>query len=440
MLSIVPLLLLSLCDGSDNPPPSIDSALAGKYLQEAARLWQKDAGRLWGRSLKGPLLFVDPRDRSVAASQADAEGNLQTMGSVFVGRLPKSVPPANTSITWAGVKWIMILWPLPLNRDARAVLMMHESYHRVQPDVGLPAQNPVISHLDTLEGRYWLQLEWRALAAALRGQGRIQEAGSGDSHPALEAITDALCFRRHRHRLFAAEAAKEMALEMNEGLAEYTGIRLSGMQQADQVRYAIGKLVDGPSNVPTLTRQFAYWSGPAYGLLIDSKSNDWLRQLKPTSDLCAILQQRFAITPPDITDQELEQRAARYQASQLLAKEQKREKTRKERLAKAQAKFIDGPVLTLPLESMQYSFDYRELLPLESHGTVYPTLQLTDVWGTITVKNGALMSSDLKSLRVAAPSSAEGPLTGDGWKLTLKPGWKLAPGERTGSYRLVKEP
>jgi hypothetical protein len=39
-----------------------------------------------------------------------------------------------------------------------------------------------------------------------------------------------------------------------------------------------------------------------------------------------------------------------------------------------------------------------------------------------------------------AADSAESPLTGDGWNLTLKPGWKLAPGERKGSYRLVKEP
>jgi hypothetical protein len=413
---------------SNEPPRTIDPNRASQYFAEAERLWQKDAGQLWGKPLNGPLLFVNPRDRSVVASQADTQGQLKRQGSVFIGQLPPSVPPANTSTTWAGVQWIMILWPLPLNRDARAVLMMHESWHRVQAGLGLPAQNPAITHLDTLEGRYWLQLELRALSAALGKEKELQ----------AQAITDALCFRRHRHRLFQAEAAKESALEMNEGLAEYTGIKLSGMERADRVAYAIRKLENGPANASSFIRSFAYWTGPAYGLLIDSKSKDWLRQVKPTSDFGAIAETTFGIKTPETSDRELQQRAERYQASQLRPREETREKIRKERVANAQAKFIDGPVLTLPLENMQYSFTYSELLPLEPHGIVYPNLQLTDLWGTISVKNGALMATDRKSLRVSAPASTEGNIAGDGWSLALKPGWKLVPAEKKGSYRVAR--
>jgi hypothetical protein len=39
------------------------------------------------------------------------------------------------------------------------------------PQLGLFPQTASTGHLDTLEGLYWLQLEWRALAQALRASG-----------------------------------------------------------------------------------------------------------------------------------------------------------------------------------------------------------------------------------------------------------------------------
>ena len=62
----------------------------------------------------------------------------------------------------------VVLKAMSKDRNARSVLMMHESWHRMQAGLGLPAQNPAITHLDTLEGRYWLQLELRTLSVALR--------------------------------------------------------------------------------------------------------------------------------------------------------------------------------------------------------------------------------------------------------------------------------
>jgi len=68
-------------------------------------------------------------------------------------------------------------------------------------------------HLDTLEGRLWLQLEWRALARAL-------ETDGGER---LTAIRDALAFRRTRRDLFPGAAEAERKAEIREGLAQYTG-------------------------------------------------------------------------------------------------------------------------------------------------------------------------------------------------------------------------
>ncbi|HKR58181.1 MAG TPA: hypothetical protein VJS64_00505, partial [Pyrinomonadaceae bacterium] len=198
---------------------SIDLALAQKYFQEADALCARDQGQLWGVSACGPMLFIDPDTRAVVASQADRENLLARKGDVYIGLWPEGRPTANTATDWVGVKWTTIQWPLPANKYVRARLMAHELFHRFQDKIGLPASNnPANSHLDSLEGRILLQLEWLALREAVTHQGLQRR----------RAIEDALAFRLRRRELFPAAAREERELEMNEGLAEYTGVRLSG--------------------------------------------------------------------------------------------------------------------------------------------------------------------------------------------------------------------
>ena len=78
------------------------------------------------------------------------------------------------------------------------------------------------------------------------------------------------------------------------------------------------------------------------------------------------------------------------------------------------ARFIDGPILTLPLRKFSFEMNPNEAIPFESFGTVYPTLTLRDEWGTIVVKRGgALISSDWTRLTVPFPLT-------DDYVLTLK--------------------
>ena len=74
---------------------------AAKVFDEAKVICRRDAGALWGHTLCGPMLLVDPADRSAVASQADAGGVLKASGSVFIGVLPPSEILANTSIQWS---------------------------------------------------------------------------------------------------------------------------------------------------------------------------------------------------------------------------------------------------------------------------------------------------------------------------------------------------
>lgn len=407
----------------------IDRAVAVRYFVEAERLWKLDDGKLWGKSSAGPMLFVDPKTREVVANHADAEGHLKPAGLLFVGKLPTSIFIANYSRKWAGVHWVIIMWPLPSDLHSRGVLMMHESWHRIQSDIGLPLAGPNLDHLDQMQARLWLQLEWRALRIALLKKGSEQK----------QAIEDALLFRQHRHKLYSKEASAETALEMHEGMAEYTGIKLSGMSDGEQLLYAAKNLEQQPAQVGSFLRTFAYLSGPPYGLLLDAANKTWRPDAKPTTNLGDLLMDAYQIKLPELSADELEAHAERYQGKELKAKEMERDAKRQNEIAHAKSRFVDGPTLILPLTKPQFSFTYANLIPLEGVGTVYPTIQLTDQWGTIDAKNGGLMGSDHKTARVPAPTSKDNTTTGDGWKLKLNPGWKVVPGKRDGDFTIEKE-
>ena len=132
----------------------------------------------------------------------------------------------------------------------RRASMLHELFHRVQPALKLLTNNGRNDHLDTLEGRCWLQLEWRALGA------------SGTAR--RDAVGDALTFRQMRRSLFPGSTSNENVDEIREGLAEYTGAETSTV---------------------SFIRDFHYRSGVAYGLLLDDASPGWPRRITASDDL-----------------------------------------------------------------------------------------------------------------------------------------------------------
>ncbi len=406
---------------------AIDTKLASQYFQEAQALCSRDNGKLWGVSLCGPMLFVDRKTRTVVANQADPEGILTKSANVFVGTLPAGVNIANTAIDWAGVKWTMIIFPLPEDRYRRANLMAHELWHRIQKDIGFPSSGAANNHLDSRDGRVWLQLEWRALAAALTGRGKQRR----------QAITDALLFRAYRRMIFPQATSEEREMEMHEGLAEYTGVRLSRSPNLNL--YVVDGDLKEAASKQTFVRSFAYASGPAYGVLLDETGRNWRKGLKKEDDLGVVLQKTLAIKLPQDIKQAAEERAKIYDGDKLQASETDRENNRRQLVAAYRAKLVDGPVLVIPLQKMSMELNPGNLVPLDSLGTVYPTIRVVDVWGILTVSKGALMNPTFSRIYVSAPGNlSASPIQGDGWTLELNAGWTVVAGERKGDYIVKK--
>lgn len=418
LLSASCLIFSSLlaATGGENLNRQTLSVVSQQFAEHCATpQWQ-----LWQSSLCGPLLFVDPVTRQVFATRADAEARLTAEGGWFVGRLPENETIANTAKHWAGVHWSMIMLPLPERPEAAMALLAHESWHRIQDDLNLSIAPSNNEHLSALNARYLLLLELRALAVAL-------------AHPALQrqAMGDALGFRRLRYQQFETAEVNEQKLELNEGLAEYTGYRLA-YDQNDHA-WLIDQL-NTADQQPSLERSFAYLSGPAYGVLLDQHLSTWRDNIRPSFSFSktlgtALALQEGSLKASGLKANELAVVAERYQGDALLISEQNKAAIQKQQREGYIARLVEGKVLRLPLgEAMSMSFNPQKVFSLSPYGTVYPEITLIDTWGKISVNQEALLSSDFAFIAVAlnpeeSPSSTQDRLQGEGWELVLNPGW-----------------
>ncbi|MEE8155076.1 MAG: hypothetical protein V3T53_09020 [Phycisphaerales bacterium] len=419
-------LVLGQVPVESNP---IDLDTAAKYFAHAKSLSDADGSDLWGWPLYGPMIFVDPVSRFCIANQADAEGRLTSNDGVFSGTLPNDAMIANTATRWAGVKWTMVLWPLPENKYRRGRLLAHELFHRMQDDIGLPMKSPDNGHLDSRDGRIWLRLEWRALSEAL-----IQR-----DIARLEAVEDALVFRYYRWLLLPNGADNERALELNEGLAEYTGFALSGLP-AHVLPDRAAIQLEEYEHRDSFVRNFAYASGPAYGILLDEVGIQWRDQMTPEEDLGAKLRAAYTAEVPTDLRTEAHRRAAKYDGRSVIAQETLRDVTRKARQAEFRERFVNGATLTVPrVENIRYSFNPNAVEAFDNVGSVYLTTRVTDAWGILEVTaGGALMIRGgglVDRFIVPAPLDVTArPVVGDGWTLELAEGWTLNASQRKGDW------
>lgn len=412
----------------------IDLALATQFFQEAKAASDADKGYLWGVSLYGPMLFVDPETRFVVTNQADQKGLRRQQGDLFVGKLSDDALIANTATSWSGVTWTMLMWPLPNESQDRLSLMTHELFHRVQGSLNLPGGNPINRHLDSQDGRTWLRMEYRALERALLERGSVERR---------DAVIDVLHFRRYRQSVFPKSAAEEAALEINEGLAEYTGIKLSSRFDAESLARAGYKLRNAQRDL-NFSRSFAYATGPAYGNLLDAVNKGWRKNVKAGDDLSVLLQSSMGIRLPGVSANDVNSRAKRYGGDEVIAAEAMRHERRLQTMAKYRSRLVEGPVLIIPTtESIRYTFNPNTITPFGDIGMIYPTSNVTDEWGVLEVSDGMLMfrdSTTIQKLHVVAPTDPlERPLRGAGWKLTFNEGWAVELGDRKGDFILRKK-
>jgi hypothetical protein len=71
---LIALLLIGLPGATTAAEAQGQPELARRYFEEATRLCERDAGRLWGVSLCGPMVIFDQRSGTRATSRPEPEG------------------------------------------------------------------------------------------------------------------------------------------------------------------------------------------------------------------------------------------------------------------------------------------------------------------------------------------------------------------------------
>lgn len=420
-LAIIAAAILPLAPGAAFGQ-QLDTARALSALRDAKTACEADAGILWKRSLCGPIALVDRQSRLVIANDTVAGKHFLRLGDAYVTTLPDNQYVANTSFPWGGRTWTMVALPLPRDRFARADLVMHEVFHREQEALGLRQPDALNNQLDMRPGRTWLRLEYRALASAL------------DALPnqtvARHHVESALIFRAQRRSLYPGSDSLEATLEIQEGLPEYTGQRLA-MQLTGEGTTRVAKYVRDYESTPTFVRAFAYGTGPAIGILLDSFAPSWRNSVLTNRDIGVLLAQAIHFQPPRNLAATALTRAKEYGWDEVDRSEAARDSARAPAMREYRARLADGPTLTLrqSKDSLSWSYDPTELIGFDLTSTIYPSGNFSAPWGKLSIEHGGvLVRNDFSAITVSAPAAplmTSREIKGEGWSLELAPGWTI---------------
>lgn len=429
MRKIVCISLLHLLVGAtfaQDLQPSADTLLS--YFNQLKSATKKNE-QLWSKDLYGPLLIINPEAREVYANVQDAQKQLRLENGLYIGELPENIGFANTATEWNGTHWATLLLPLPENRYDRISLMAHELYHVVQPSLGFKTSDPNCDHLDKREGRIYLRLELEALLKAVRATDPAQV----NNH-----ISSAILFRQYRYQIYPDAKALENTMELNEGLAEYTGEITCGRGRLERVQHFADRVNEFMQN-PTFVRSFAYHTTPMYGWLLSERQPSWTKNISNETQLTSFFTNAFSVDIPMDVKATAQMLAEMYNGKKIQQEETDREELMLELAAKYREKFLEKPHIEISLVKMSITFNPTNPMPLDEAGTVYPTMTVNDVWGKLEVKNGGLMSKNWKRVNLSIPTKVEdSTISGDGWTIRLTDGYELS-GDDVNGYIIKKK-
>ena len=415
------VLVLILCV-SCSQSNSNSMEKAAPCFENLKKVSDADKGKLWGKTLYGPTMFVDVQTRNLVANQQNKENTFTQKGDLFFGQLPEDIIIANTSISYCGEDWTCVIWDG--NRDLLTAthLLIHESLHRIQDEIGLPSCGSSNQHLDETEGELLLKLEL----------GILKDLLQNDSKDLTEGLRDAMTVRKYRQTMFPN--GNENQFECHEGMAEYTAFKLLPLDNDNEairkglVAAAITKGMDGSG----FGNSFAYLTGPAYGLLIDEMIPDWRNGIRSGKTIPDVISTEVAI-PDTVENAEIERISARYNLTEYLNKERSRLEARDKEDAELRDRFSESKWLVIPNDNINFGFNPSErLVAYDTIGVICNTMQLRGSFGTLEVGNGIMRTHNWSSFII--------PYSEDHCdaKISLNPGYVIEPVDEK-SFTIVKK-
>jgi hypothetical protein len=412
------LIILSSCNREEGLS-WFSAGKAGEYFKIIRETCDNDNGKLWGENLYGPVMFVDITNRVIYANVADKEGYLKARDGIFTGVLPRERIITNNMIEFGGIKYAMV--PLPDTEDQYRIVTraVHSLFHCFQERRGLKPSAFSTRHLNDRNARLYLKLEWKALTHAIESSGEIRN----------QAIRDALVFRGARRELFPEAITDENKFEDYEGLTTFTYIKLC-TSDSDELRERILEYLDRIYQNRSYAWGYGFVHGALYAVLLNDTGFDFQQIKRSDFDLGRATMEAYGISLPELCRDVAGSLAMNYDIQAIRAEESERDALINEHTRRIVNIFFEKPVLTLTMESPNFSFEPEDIHSLDTLGTMYEKLRVSDNWGKLAVdEGGALLTNDLRTLRVSAKDLTveRNHVSGAGWHLLLNDGWQTVP-------------
>lgn len=387
------------------------------YFTEIKAICDKDNGTLWGKNLYGPVLFIDRTSREIVANMPDSDGLLKGKDGVFTGIYPRELLISNTPVSYGGTLFALI--PLPPEEDEFRIKTqaIHSLFHRYQKLAGTSSFGYNTNNMDEKEARLWIKLEWKALRKALTTAGEEQRL----------AIRDALIFRGANRELYQKYAKDENLFENYEGLATFTYTLLC-TQSPEEYKARLFENLDRVYEMQSYSRSYGFIHGALYASLLKEKEFDFAKIKTNEIDLGNTVKDLFTIELPVICRDVAGSLAMNYDIAGINKEEDRRLADLQESLHKQISIFTEKPVVFVELESPYFDFEPENIHSLDTLGTLYTSIRVSDNWGKLTVnKGGCLVSNNFKLLRITGKGfkADSRHITGEDWSLLLNDDYEL---------------
>ena len=416
---IFPVLLMLISCKGKNSESYFTTDKASRCLKDIEEICKRDNGKLWGKNLYGPIMFVERVTRRIVANQPDNEGILKSKDGVYTGIYPKELVLSNAPVKFGGTQFAMV--PLPEEEDEYRIKTrtIHSLFHLFQKNEGVIASTFNLTNMDEKEARLWIKLEWKALRKAINSQGEERQL----------AIRDALIFRGSNRELNRKYATDENRFETYEGLATFTYTLLC-TNSPEEFKSKLFENLARIYSMQSYARSYGFIHGALYASLLYDKGYDFKNIKTDSFDLGNTVRELYKIELPDICRDVAGSLAVNYDIESVNKEEEKREAEIKESIHSQISIFTEKPVVFLELESPSFDFEPEDIHSLDTLGTIYNSMRVSDNWGKLTVdKGGCLVSNNLKFIRITARAfkADKNHISGDGWHLILNSEWELVP-------------
>jgi hypothetical protein len=409
-------LLIASC-GREKDNSYLTSEKASEYFKSIEDICNLDNGRLWGKNLYGPILLIDRKSRKITSNQPDNEGLLKGKDGIYTGLFPKELIILNAPVNFGGTLFAMV--PLPDEEDSYRIKSwaIRGLFHCFQQTSGIPHSFFNSANMDEKEARLWIKLEWKALRKALNSEGKERQL----------AIRDALIFRGSNRELYLKYTTDQNRFETYEGLSTFTYTLLC-TNSCDEFKSRLFENMDRIYSMQSYARSYGFIHGALYASLLHQIGFDFRVIHSDNYDLGNTVKELYQIELPEICRDVAGSLAVNYEIDEINREEELRLANIKESLHKEVSIFTERPVVFLELESPYFDFEPENIHSLDTLGTLYSSMRISDNWGKLTVdKGGCLVSNSLKYLRITAKGikTDKSQIAGEGWILNLNSGWEL---------------